>query len=364
MYASVAHVPFKRPGILQCGAYQRVGAFEFGLELGHVFIAVCQRRFQLLAVLHRHMGRDELCKAVGLGYRQLFDARHILDGALGSHGAVCYDVGYIWLAVFFGYVFEYLAAPVVIEIHVNIREGDTVGIKETFKQQVVFQRVNLCDAQAVGHHRAGGRTTAGADGDAQFLAPDADEVLHDEEVARETHGLHDVQFEVYSVGDFFGKRGGVALLGPFIGEFAQVVGLELDAVELLISAEFLDFGLGVGLRHHHVAFFVSGELVEKVFVGEALAVFLLCAELLGDGIVRHDWPVVYRICLDFGDDFERVLDNLGHVGEKLAHFIGGLEPLLFCVEHAFLIVEVGFGRDADEMVVGLGVLLVDEVGVV
>ncbi len=51
---------------------------------------------------------------------------------------------------------QYLSTAVVVEVGIDIRQVDTVGVEETLKQQVVFQRVNLRDAEAVGHHRTGG----------------------------------------------------------------------------------------------------------------------------------------------------------------------------------------------------------------
>ena len=48
--------------------------------------------------------------------------------------------------------FQHLAAAVIVEVGIDIRQRDTVGIQETLKQQIVFQRVDLRDAQAVCNH--------------------------------------------------------------------------------------------------------------------------------------------------------------------------------------------------------------------
>ena len=99
-------------------------------------------------------------------------------------------------AVLLSHPVEHLATAVVVEVHVDIRERDTVRVEKTLEQQVVLQRVEVCDFQAVRHHRAGCRATPRTYPHTQFLACGAYVVRHDEEVARETHRLHYVQLEV------------------------------------------------------------------------------------------------------------------------------------------------------------------------
>ena len=59
-----------------------------------------------------------------------------------------------------------------------------------------------------------------------------------------------------------------------------------------------------------------------------------------------------------------VLQRLGDVGEQLVHLLLRLEPLLLAVEHHVLVGEFFARRDADESLMGIGILLVDEVAVV
>ena len=65
--------------------------------------------------------------------------------------------------------FEHTSTPVIIEVGIDIREGDTVRVEETLEQKVVLQRVDLSDTQAVGHHRTCGRTTARTHHHTQFI---------------------------------------------------------------------------------------------------------------------------------------------------------------------------------------------------
>ena len=59
-------------------------------------------------------------------------------------------------------------------------------IQEALEQQVVADRIQVGNAQRVGHQRAGARAPPRPDRNAVVLAP-VDEVLHDQEVAGKAH---------------------------------------------------------------------------------------------------------------------------------------------------------------------------------
>ncbi len=48
------------------------------------------------------------------------------------------------------HVFEHLVTPIVGEVHVDVRHGDTLRVEESFKEEVVFDRVDVGDAGEVG----------------------------------------------------------------------------------------------------------------------------------------------------------------------------------------------------------------------
>ena len=79
-----------------------------------------------------------------------------------------------------------IRATIIVEVHVNIRHRDTVWIEETLEEEVVANRVNVRDAQAIGYGRSSSRSAPWAYEDAH-IACRSDEVLHDEEVAWEAH---------------------------------------------------------------------------------------------------------------------------------------------------------------------------------
>ena len=110
----------------------------------------------------------------------------------------------VLVSVFIHHPFQHLATAVVVEVGINIGQRDTVRIQETLEQQVVFQRVNLRDTQAICHHRTSRRATTRSHPHVQYVACRVDEVLHNEEVTRKTHGFHDMQFEADTVVDLLG----------------------------------------------------------------------------------------------------------------------------------------------------------------
>ncbi len=54
---------------------------------------------------------------------------------------------HLLLTILFRYPAQYFTASVIIEVHINIRQGNTVRIQETLEQQVVLDRVYLGNAQ-------------------------------------------------------------------------------------------------------------------------------------------------------------------------------------------------------------------------
>ena len=268
------------------------------------------------------------------------------------------------LAVFLGYPVQDPSAAVIVEIDVDIGQRNTVGIQETLEQQVVGYGVDLRDAETVCHSRAGRRASSRAHRDIQFVAGGIDEVLHDEEVTRETHRLHYVQLEYQPFADLVGERVAVTALGTVEGQFGQVVGLELDTVELVVTAEFFDLFVGFLFAHDHIPVLVTRELVEEFALGDPLPVLLLGAELLRNGECRHDGGVVDRIALDLVAYVDRRGHRFGHIPENRGHLGPRLEPLLLRVEHSLGVVKLLFCAEADQTVVSFGILLVHEVHVI
>ena len=145
------------------GALEHLGVFD-GVALTRVGgdLGLAQLRHALDGILQVHLlavGQpvgDSLLQRVRAVDGQLLHARHVGNGVFRGHAGVGDDMGAVLGAILIHDPPQHLAAAVVVEVGIDIRQVDTVGVEETLKQQVVFQRVNLRDAEAVGHHRTGG----------------------------------------------------------------------------------------------------------------------------------------------------------------------------------------------------------------
>ena len=78
-------------------------------------------------------------------------------------------------------VVDDLAAPALAEVDVDVGQRHALGVEEALEDEVVLDRIDVGDAQAVGDEASRGRAAARPDRDA-VLARVADEVPDDEEV--------------------------------------------------------------------------------------------------------------------------------------------------------------------------------------
>ncbi len=84
-----------------------------------------------------------------------------------------------------GGIAHHLAAAAVVEVDVDIGHRGAFGVEEPLEQQPVRNRVDVGDAQRVGHQRAGRRAAARADPDVDRPCI-VDQVGDDQEVGRKT----------------------------------------------------------------------------------------------------------------------------------------------------------------------------------
>ena len=226
MYTCVAHVTFQHLSIFQGIACQRIVSGSRLFQFRHIV----DRLFQLKLLHIRYLVRNEFCEAVRFGKRKLLYTCDIFDSRLGCHRAVRDDMSHTFGSVFFRYPAKHFPTTVIVEVGIDIGEGNSVRIQETLEQQVVFDRVDTGDPQAVGNSRTCCRSTAGADRNTQFFASGTDKVLHDQEVTGETHRLHDMQLEVQPLLDFVVQFISVTNFSSVVGDLFQIVSFQFDTV--------------------------------------------------------------------------------------------------------------------------------------
>ena len=224
--------------------------------------------------------------------------------------------------------------------------------------------VNLGNTETVCHCRAGSRATARTYRDTQLGAGCVDKVLYNEEVAWETHGLHDVEFKFEPLLHLLAQGVAITLLGPIKGQFSQVVGFQFDTIQLIVAPQTLDFCIGSLLTEHHLAVLVLGKLIKEVLLRQPLAVLRLGTKLFGYGEGRHDRGMVNGVHLHLVEYLQGVAKRFGNVGKDGVHLCLGLHPLLLGIDHAGRVIEVLACTEADEAVVRLSILLIHEVNVI
>ena len=131
------------------------------------------------------------------------------------------DLGDVVGAVPLGGVTDHLAPPAFVEVHVDVGHLLAAGIEEALEQQVVADRVEVDDPQAVGDEASGRRAPARPDPDA-VGAGVADQVPHDEEIRRETHRADHPELELHPLDDGSGERGAVPFVRPLNREVPEI----------------------------------------------------------------------------------------------------------------------------------------------
>src|SRR5699024_8699976 len=115
----------------------------------------------------------------------------VFECLFGFNRPVGHDHGDAFVTVFFRDVFDDLVATPIVKVHVKVGHRHTVWVEESFKNESVFQWVQLGDTQRVGHHRAGTGATPGTHTNTLFFGP-VNEVCNHQEVSGEAHLDDDV----------------------------------------------------------------------------------------------------------------------------------------------------------------------------
>ena len=292
---------------------QGPGGVDELVDPGVLLVQVRQLLGQLQRVVQGDVrpGGHQLGHGIRFGVGHVQHPAHVPDGGPGGHGAEGDDLGHMVVAVFAADIVHHLAPAGVAEVHVDIRHGDTLRVQEPLKIQAVLHGVDVRDAQAVGHHAAGGGAAARAHRDPRALGI-VDEVLDDKEIVREAHFPDHVQLIVQLpvIGGVFA----VACPEATLAQLPQIGGGVVPLRQLELRQVIL----------------AEGE-VKLAPVGNALG----------------------------------VLHGVGITGEQLLHLLRGADvEIPGLIAHAVFIVNGLAGLDAQQHVVAFGVLLPEIVGVV
>ena len=129
-----------------------------------VLLHLAEHGVLLERLVQRHVehGGDLLRDPVHVRVGHVHHAADVAHHGLRLHGAEGDDLRDVLAPVLARDVVDHLAAAALAEVDVDVRQRDALGVQEALEQQVELQRVDVGDAQAVGHQAAGRRAAARA----------------------------------------------------------------------------------------------------------------------------------------------------------------------------------------------------------
>ena len=203
-------------------AFQPARGVDEALDLLVRLVDRAQLRRFLDRAVDRHIQRrrHQTGDAVRIAVCHAERAPNVPDRGLRAERAEGDDLGDVVVAVLLRRVADHLLAPVVREVHVHVRHLPPLDVEEALEDEVVGERVDVGDAEAV-ENEAGRRRSAHAHGDRLLMREDG-EVVHDEHVVGEAGLAHDVQLVLQALANLFGGAW-VASLQAGPGEIRQVL---------------------------------------------------------------------------------------------------------------------------------------------
>ena len=112
-----------------------------------------QLRFNFKRFRQRHarIGRHQLGDTVNEAVRVTQYAAYVADNRFRRHGTEGDDLRYRITSIHLRHVLNNLVAFLHAEVDVEVGHRDTFRVKETFEQQVEFERIKVGNFQRIGH---------------------------------------------------------------------------------------------------------------------------------------------------------------------------------------------------------------------
>ena len=259
-------------------------------------------------VAPHHQGRHQLGDLVPHDVRLAQHARRIAHGGPRLDRRERDHLGHPVAAVLLGCVAHHIAPVALVEVHVDVGHLLAARVEEALEEQVVLDRVEVDDAQAVRHAAPRRRASPGSH-PYPPIAGELDQIPHHEEVGGEAHVVDDPELEVQALHHRRRQRRPVPLPGPVQRELAQVGGRPL-------------------------------------LVG-------LATEFVGHGKLRQGRLAQLQLHIGALGNEQRVVARFRQLGEEVAHLARRLEIVLGALElEAVGVGEQGAGLHAQQRTVG------------
>ena len=99
------------------------------------------------------------------------------------------------LSVLFNDIVDHFPAAIHAKVHVDIRHGDTFGVEEAFKEQIVGEGIEVRNSKGIRHKASGGRSSPGADRNVAGSG-EIDDIPHNQKISGIPHGVQHSEFGV------------------------------------------------------------------------------------------------------------------------------------------------------------------------
>ncbi len=167
-------------------------------ESAHLFVVIVilpklRIHFQSFVDGHFQVEGNLLGNGIHFCVTHIHCPAHIPNSLFRFHSAESDDLGHFVSSVFFHYVIDNFAPSFKAEININVRHADTLRIEEAFKDESVFDRIDVGNVKAIGNDASGSGTAAGTYHNS-FALSVIDEIPDYKEVLHITHRLNSVQF--------------------------------------------------------------------------------------------------------------------------------------------------------------------------
>ena len=274
-------------------------------HIGLVHLSEFRTGRERLINRHAQLKRNRLGDLVGLGIADAERPADVAHRLLGFHRTEGDNLRNTILTVFARHVVDDLRPALIAEVDVNIRHADTLRIEKTFKDQIVFDRVDVRNCQTVGDDRSRRRAAPRPDHDLVLLRV-IDKIPDNEEIFHVAHRLNRAELILQTLDQMLRRILSVTLDQSVMAKLAQIVAVRHT------------------LRRHEFRQMILAETeVKRTRRG----------------------------------DYIGVLDGFRHSREDFPHLCLALEiELIVRKPHPLLVIERGRGLNRQQHVMRLGVL--------
>ncbi len=135
---------------------------------------------------------NHFCNGIHKSVRQIHCPAHVTDHSLCRQCTECHNLHHFIGAVFPAHIINDLLPSVIAEINVDIGHGYSLRIQKTFKQQIIFYRIDIGNFQTIGYYAACRGSTPRPHRN-PVGSGIIDKIPHNQKIIHISHGLNDTQ---------------------------------------------------------------------------------------------------------------------------------------------------------------------------